>query len=223
MPRDFEAWITSWEQVITEGKEKKLGFAIQPSDWYSDFVNAVKQVLPEWVRIFEVTQVEKVENGTLSYRELANDCRREVKRFSTEKARVTKGSFGPSFAGESAVEEDAPGKGNISGRATAQGEEKKNRRRRQASEATTVCRGCGLRGHYHLQCFYLFPQKAPKYFKPRQDLQKAAEIALNEDSRLAEEVKQAQKKSKKDEKPFILKKAKEKSQTSQETTSESSS
>lgn len=228
-PRDFEAWITNWEQIITEGKNKKLGFAMQASDWYSDFTNAVIKVLPDWVRIFEVTQANKIENGTLSFRELANDARREVKRFSEEKAGVTRGSFGPTFDGKSAVGEDAPSKGNILGRVHTQEGEKKKRLKRRTSDTSPghvhTCRGCGLRGHHHLQCYYLFPGKAPKEFQFREIMQKLVKLQLQEDPRLAEEIKQAQKRGKKKEKQSdsgVAASKQEKSQDSPETTSDSS-
>ena len=42
-------------------------------------MNAVKLVLPNWVGIFDETQVEKVEAGTLTSQELAKGFRRAVK------------------------------------------------------------------------------------------------------------------------------------------------
>jgi hypothetical protein len=191
MPKDPEAWITNWEQIITEGKEKKLAFATECSDWYSNFMNAVKLVLPNWVGIFDETQVEKVEAGTLTSQELAKGFRRAVKRFPTGTARVAKGSFGLSFVGQ-AAEEDTPdsseSKENEKG-GKNKGKKDSKRRKHTDTDAATACRGCGLMGHYHLHCFYLLPQKAPKGFKPREELKKAAEQALKEDTSLAEEIK----------------------------------
>ena len=70
-------------------------------------MNAVKLVLSNQIEIFDKTQIEKIEAGTLTSQELAKGFRRAVKRFPTGTARVAKGSFGPSFAGL-AAEEDTP-------------------------------------------------------------------------------------------------------------------
>ena len=67
MPKDPEAWIINWEQIIIEEKAKKLAFATEYSNWYFNFMNAVKLVLLNWVGIFDKTQIEKVEAGTLTF------------------------------------------------------------------------------------------------------------------------------------------------------------
>ncbi len=69
-------------------------------------MNAVKPILSDWMRIFEETQVEKIEAKTLTSQELANSFHREVKQFPTGKARVAKESFGPIFT-DQAAEKDA--------------------------------------------------------------------------------------------------------------------
>jgi len=131
-----------------------------------------------------------VEAGTLTSQELAKGFRRAVKRFPTGAARVAKGSFGPSFAGL-AAEEDTPDSSESKNSENEKSGKKKDSKQRKHTDvdAATACRGCGLTGHYHLHCFYLLPQKAPKGFKPREELKKAAEQALKEDISLAEEIK----------------------------------
>ena len=143
-----------------------------------------------WVESIEIAKAEKVEAGTLTFLELANDCRKSAKRLPTGRAKVVKGSFGPTFAEPSAVGEDAPGKSSDDENGQKTGKKKKNKRRKRTDAATaTACRGCGTLGHYYLTCFYLLPHLAPKGFKPREELVKAAEIALKEDTVLAEEIK----------------------------------
>ena len=107
MLKDPEAWITNWEQIIIKEKAKKLAFTTEYLDWYSNFMNAVKLVLPNQMEIFDETQIEKMKAGTLISQELTKDFRRAMKQFPTGAIRVVKESFSPSFAGL-AAEEDTP-------------------------------------------------------------------------------------------------------------------
>ena len=48
---------------------------------------------------YEIIHTKAIEDGTLTFRKLANDLRKELLKSSTPRAgQVAKGSFGPSFA-----------------------------------------------------------------------------------------------------------------------------
>ena len=45
-PKDFELWITTWEQIIAKGSERNLLFANTVDEWFRDFLKAVDHVHP---------------------------------------------------------------------------------------------------------------------------------------------------------------------------------
>ena len=105
-PKDFEAWITNWEQVMAKGINRDIPFAKDVDEWFDDFLNAVISVKPSWVEAYRLTKAAEVELSTLSYRTLANDFRKAVKLPgpNARSSRIAKGSFGPTFAGQEAEE-----------------------------------------------------------------------------------------------------------------------
>jgi hypothetical protein len=45
-PKDFEVWITKWEQVMAKGINRNIPFAKDVDKWFDDFLNAVISVKP---------------------------------------------------------------------------------------------------------------------------------------------------------------------------------
>ena len=144
-------------------------------------------------------QIARVEADTLLYRELANDCYRKMKQFSTEKARVAKDSFKPIFA-DSSVENEDSSKNTSSKRTTESGKKNKKKNNKHQKliniDNITACCRCGNFRHYHLHCFYFFLKKTLKNFKSQDEFMKAAEKALKKNTALAEEVRQTLKRVK---------------------------
>jgi hypothetical protein len=173
-PKDFEAWITTWEQVMAKGINRNIPFAIDVDEWFDDFLNAIVSIKPSWVEAYRLTKAGEVENGTLSYRTLANDFRKAVKLPGpiARTSRVAKGSFGPTFAGHDAeAMADAPDPSTEQGKPERRRrtEKQKRRRSRETSISTgrVVCRACGQRHDLHV-CYYVFPSKAPDGFMERE-------------------------------------------------------
>jgi hypothetical protein len=51
---------------------------------------------------------------------------------------------------------------------------------------SNVCTGCGVIGHLYNKCWYLIPERAPKNFLPRRELQTFAKVVLEDNTTLAE-------------------------------------
>jgi hypothetical protein len=98
-PKDIEAWIANWEQVMAKGFDREILFAKDVDEWFNDFLNAVNSLEPLWTKAYRLTKSDEVEKGTLSYRTLANDFRKAVlaSRTDAKPSRVAKGSFGLTF------------------------------------------------------------------------------------------------------------------------------
>ena len=60
-----------------------------------------------WAASYGISKDPQVEDGTLDYRKVANDLRREASQYTetTKASKIAKGSFGPTFAGEESSDE----------------------------------------------------------------------------------------------------------------------
>ena len=56
--------------------------------------------MKEWIVLYELLHATEIDNGTLTFRKLVNDLRRELTKSQTPRLGqvVAKGAFGPSFA-----------------------------------------------------------------------------------------------------------------------------
>src|SRR5436305_2562713 len=101
-PKDILVWLGAWEQAISLAKEKKVPEAQHSSEWFEDFAVVVKPWMDYWVTSYKMIKKKEIEAGSLSFRTLANDFRKEVRSALGNGVRrtIAKGAFGPSFAGE---------------------------------------------------------------------------------------------------------------------------
>ena len=211
--KDYEKWITEWELAIHHAQNKGIGATLSPSDWMEDLFSAVSQALPEWVISYCLISRDKIEDGTLEFRDTAKALREAAAHQARAKpSRYGKGSFGPSFAGEEAesLQGDALDAADNEGEPAA----RKRRRRKSTKGAANEqpadsappnqdaqsgppakrpqkCRGCGG-PHFYRKCFYLFPSCAPEYWVPRAEISKTVKKALDEDADFAEEIRKLQ-------------------------------
>jgi hypothetical protein len=190
-PKDFESWITNWEQIMAKGIDRNIPFATQPVEWFNDFLVAVAQIDPAWVRACRLARMPEVQRGTLTYRALANDFRDAIKSlgFNAKLSKIAKGSFGPTFAGQEADETGGP---NTKTNSTNDKRNQKGKRRRAGTNAT-ACRACEQIHGDLRNCFYLFPSKAPTGFRLHRAIKSMVNQKLKDDEVLAEEVKRLQK------------------------------
>ena len=163
---------------------------------------------------------KEIENASLSYRTLANDFRDSTQPLTNTKAKVAKGSFGPMFGRKSAPAAGKPSsatgdalddgmearglndgrngmKQEGSGKQGVYANKQLKRRGRPGENSTsssrkTVCRGCG-QFHNTQTCFYLFPERAPEWFSGNEQVRKAVEQNLRENTSLADEVNRMKK------------------------------
>ena len=91
--------------------------------------------MDHWVTAYKLVKEEKATQLTLTYREVANDFREEVRQSTKARIpgshRIAKGSFSPSFAAKegNAHQEDAPDDDVVPG--SDRGEQNNGRRKRQ--------------------------------------------------------------------------------------------
>ena len=181
-PKDPLAWLDTWEQAVTEAKEKKVPEVQVTLAWFEDLSNAIRGFMKEWIVSYELLHQTEIDNGILTFRKLANDLRRELTKSQTSKPGrvVAKGAFGPSFADSDETEqpkEDEQGK-----------KKSKSKRKLTTGESSAKCPACEIQGHTLANCLYIFPEKAKGTFKGRKGRQEEVNKRLEEDNQLQKEV-----------------------------------
>jgi hypothetical protein len=181
-PRDPLAWLDTWEQAVTQAKEKDVPEAQRTLTWFEDLSNAIRGFMKEWVVAYEMLHATEIENGTLTFRKLANDLRKELLKSSTPKTGrvVAKGAFGPSFAESDDTEQPKEDE--------QEKKKGKSKRKMTTGESSAKCPACGLQGHTLENCLYVFPERTKRKFNPRTDRQEEVNKKLQEDNQLQKEV-----------------------------------
>src|SRR6266480_3860421 len=99
----------------------------------------------------------EIEDGTLTFRKLANDLRKELLKGSTQTPKagrvVAKGAFGPSFAD---LDDNDQSKDTEEEREKAKG---KSKRKMTTGESSAKCPACGLQGHTLANCLLRIPRE----------------------------------------------------------------
>ena len=104
-------------------------------EWTQDFFTAVRRITPEWVNSYRIISGKQVDDGTLTFREVANQFRATAadQAKDSKPLRLAKGAFDPSFAGEDA--EPASGDACEKGREEAKkGRKKKSKTDKESTE-----------------------------------------------------------------------------------------
>jgi len=153
-------------------------------------------VASQWAISFKMTQQAEANKGTLTFRTVANAFRDDFRPRAkgANRAGIHKGGFGATY-GNTSKDSDLL---DSSDEGDAPTEERKDtgRKRRRGDTSGGVCLACGLSGHGIANCYYAFPDKAYKSFKPKKHLQKRTEENLKKDDIKAEFEKLKKEKSK---------------------------
>ena len=188
-PKDAIAWLNSWEEAVTLAKEKGVPEAQHSDVWFEDFSLAIRGYMKEWIVSYKMIHAKDIEDGTLTFRKLANDLRKELLKGSTPRVgRVAKGSFGPSFADSDETDQLKSKKGDTEDKQQRTKGKGKRKRTKGESEPSTKCPACQLSGHTLANCLYVFPEKANGVFRPRENRQEEVNKRLGEDEQLRKEV-----------------------------------
>ena len=143
--------------------------------------------MKEWIVSYEMLHATEIENGTLTFRKLANDLRKELLKSPTQTPKagrvVAKGAFGPSFADSDDTEQPKEDEQEKKRKG-------KSKRKMTTGESSAKCPACGLQGHTLANCLYVFPEKAKGKFSGRKDRQEEVNKRLEEDDQLQKEVEQ---------------------------------
>ena len=192
--KDWSKWLANWETAITLAQEKNIPEASSPVSWVTEFFTAVRPIAETWTTSYRVTQRQSIEKGLITYRDIAHDFREEMRsmRFGLKGKlpNIAKGAFGPSYAGQDNPDQDAGDAQNSAEGASQRSRRRPTKRTRAPDEdinspstVTRSCEACGL-SHPISNCYYVFPEKAPRWFTENPEIRLAVDDALQKDAAL---------------------------------------
>lgn len=162
---NWQDWITRWEQIMRSARLRGVAEVQHPTSWFEDLEQALDQQFKILLRIERSQNKEAIIQGTylpsnfaVQFREEVHDNEGNLNKQA--KARIAKGSFGPTFQGSNPQGQkrtETPSQGSTQG---------KEKRPRQSSEALETCILCerGHKGANTTACWLAFPEKMPKKF-----------------------------------------------------------
>ncbi|KAF4474071.1 hypothetical protein CGGC5_v010326 [Colletotrichum fructicola Nara gc5] len=197
VPKDFAGWITSWEMATNHALVRKTGGVEDPNTWFEDLTRAIQPIFGGWVTIYAGIYKDKLEEETLTIGEVAKDLRKEAERrdllgLQEKGSRLTRGVFGPTFAtgqSQSMLPQLEATPSNEEGDTQTRNQATGRKRKRAFSPGSpdVVCKAC--EGAHGLEnCYYVFPKKAPAYFKGRKLIRDAVDHRVRNDASLKDEI-----------------------------------
>ena len=106
---------------------------------------------------------------------------------------IAKGAFDPSFAGQDhqLAAEDALDQGDEETRAEGKGKKKGAGKRKYTGGSQSGCPACD-QNHPLPECYYAFPERAPKWFRFKRETEEKVKKAMEENEQLRLEVEKTQ-------------------------------
>ena len=138
-------------------KNKGVAAAKSVSDWFPDLLGAIEGILPTWTESYEINKNEEVEADSLTFRSVANDLRKVVEKGRRKGLKLAKGSFGPTFAGETS-DQHAADEAISGAEASPESGAKKRRQSRKTGKNGKGKRGSGKTTKGRLKESYIFGQ-----------------------------------------------------------------
>jgi hypothetical protein len=189
-PKDWSKWLATWEETMLLAIRMKVPEAISIRVWTKDFFYAISPIASSWVTTSRMIYKTQIEQGTLIFRDLANDFREHMASDVHNQRiipRVAKGAFGPSYAGQDTPDqgtlEDAQGNAGVASIPHS----RKRREREREMSPSSLCIACD-QSHRLTKCYYIFPDKAPTWWKENPETRAYVDQQLKENTALREEI-----------------------------------
>lgn len=176
-PKSAPQWISNWEIAFTRAEQKGVPETKSVSSWASDFLESVSEAFPIWSSTYSITKDDQIKNGTLKFRDLANDFRKTMSKSTPKTGRATKGAFGATYNGEAFEDSDEEHKNGYKKSKQKKVGAKRKSRGENRLEDQLDCPACG-QPHPLPKCFYVFPEKAFKGFEPREHITERVKRAM---------------------------------------------
>jgi hypothetical protein len=191
-PKEWSTWLATWEKAMLLGKQNKTPEALSIRVWTKDFFKAIQPVAESWVIPMRVTYKAQIERGELTFRDLANDFREYMATSGPNQRiipKVAKGAFGPTYAGQDTPDqgtfEDAQRSAEV---ASIRHHGKRGAPEEEETSSGLPCSACS-QNHRLSKCYYIFPDKAPEWWRENPEIKALVDSQLKENATLKEQVK----------------------------------
>jgi hypothetical protein len=197
--KDAYTWIDTWESIMARGLQKGLSDAKDTASWVPDLLQAVQGLMPFWATSFRQFKQEAIADGSLTFREVGNDFRKELTAQNPQKnARVTKGAFATTYDGDKdhsseygdahTAEDHIPPR---RGATVSRGNRISSGTKRVPSREENSDGGCPAckMPHALAECYYIFPEKAYPKWTPRERVKERVREALENNADLQAQVR----------------------------------
>lgn len=116
-PKNWETWISNWEEALTQAQEKDVAETNDPAVWFNDFINAVRPVVPDWAVAYKHSNKKEYVKEGASYRSLAKEFSEEISSRTESGRNAAKGAFTasdgtPQFGSKSSGQESDHAEGD---------------------------------------------------------------------------------------------------------------
>lgn len=219
-PRDLNKWISDFEAMMMESQSMKVPNSLNAINWFTQLEQVTLPFLGHELEIWRTQYITELKNNTLSFREIANQMRFAVMMDATARKNqkgIKRGAFPadtdtPSFDGEEADQrefqlpnrkkqkakqpQENPRRSGSQGSPSQPPSHPPSQQRQQSrrgGRGSPTCKACG-QFHQLTDCWYIFPENAPGWFKPHQAFIDYTKSKMASDKGLALEVERLQRK-----------------------------
>lgn len=151
-------WLMRWRNAINEAKDVGLQEATEPDQWLPDLTEALRaSPMESWMNAYSVTQINKVEDGTLAVGPVMADIRRAIggQQGPPKKNKLGHGAFLGGGGSEEGENDHSP--------SDQRAKNKKRSRQSIGGDKEAKCPACDQLHPLSL-CYYVFPEKKPGWF-----------------------------------------------------------
>lgn len=202
--KQLAAWVTAWKALIDEGLNEGLVELTDPTVWYNDLMDLLKQVdgASAYANGMLATLEDDIYAEKMDHNELAAKMEKQFARqtiptrykmsaFPTFHGQDVDNNAGESSRGPSRGRGGAPRSGYQGKRDRSNTTRTQEQDPKRARASEVVCEACAQR-HPTAKCWYTWPpEETPDWFTPEEERYKRVRKRLREDPILRKKVAEA--------------------------------
>lgn len=214
VPRDPMEWMKNWERAITRAQLAGVASASDSVSWWTALLKAANKIgYGHWFDSYFAVHKDGIHRGDFDFRQLVNEFSQSSIAIAPPKRapaqRIGRGAFS-TYHGHDQTSNGSESEAEGHQRSTRRRSRSPPRNKRKYSgEAESRCPVCKKPNHPLPACYYLFPEKAPAWFKIVPEIQMEFEERLKKDEEFRKEVERLKKKKRPDSRERYRKKKKE--------------
>lgn len=200
-PRDPIEWMRNWERAITRAQSAGVASASDSVSWWTALLKAAKKIgYGHWFDSYFAVHKSEIYSGKYDFRQLVNEFSQSSIAIAPTKQPqgVGRGAFATYHDHDYASngsESEAEDRHRPTRRRSRSPPRNKSKRKYTGGTGSG-CPACGRVGHPLPECYYIFPELAPPYFRASPRTQDGVKTLLEKSEELRKEVEHLKKKKK---------------------------